>query len=178
MRLVTLVALFAAACASAPNATPPPWTEIPPHIAEAFCARLQGEGISTAGTLAIVNKTEPIATAGAMSALASVYYKPAGNGIGMADMVRSTTSALPVSVAGATSCSWQPIDAVHATDHRDWVVVQFSSPFVNPYAPKESGMFARMSIGGQNAQWYWIPLASRGGVWAIGTIVPMELHEG
>jgi hypothetical protein len=57
------------------------------------------------------------------------------------------------------------------------LVVELSAPFVNPFVRGESGLFARMSAGGQGSQWYWIPIAERNGQWAIGRVTPLELHE-
>jgi hypothetical protein len=174
-RIAAITLLLAIRCATAPPATPPQWTEVPPSILNALCARLRTEGVSSESQVAIVNQTQPIITANSMLALGRQYAK-GGNATGMADALNQALAPLPVSTTGA-SCAWTPIAHLDPRRDHERMVVQLSAPFVNPFQRSEAGLFARFSVGGQAPQWYWIPLAEAKGQWMIGGIMPLDLHE-
>lgn len=176
-RIAVVLSLFLFGCASAPRkpTTPPDWTEIPPSIAEALCAKLRSEAISSDATIDLVKTTQPLVTPSSIHSLGTIYPSKGSSAV-LAAAVAASQQRLPISTSGA-SCHWRPIETSEARKH-DEMLLQLSAPFVNPYAPGEAGLFARLTLGGHDAQWYWVPLAQRKGVWAIGFVLPMDLHEG
>jgi hypothetical protein len=174
-RIAVLLSLLLAGCATKPPTTAPDWTELPPSIAEALCAKMRSEAVSSEATISVLKTTQPLVTPASIHSLGTIY--PAvGKAAIVADAVIAGQKRLPINLAG-TSCQWKPIDAVDTRSH-DEMILQVSAPFVNPYARTEAGLFARLTLGGHDAQWYWVPLAQRKGVWAIGFVLPLDLHEG
>jgi hypothetical protein len=174
-RLLPVTLLLAASCATAPPAQAPQWTEIPPTILNAFCAHTRHEGIGRDTQIAVMKKTQPIITSASMSALASIF-PGRGNASRLDAAMVASISQLPITMP-AGSCDWRPIDRIDAARDHERVILQLSAPFLNPFAPKESGLFARMSVGGQAPEWFWIPVAEHNGQWYIGIILPLDLHE-
>ncbi len=175
MRFAAATALLLlAACASPPPATAPDWQQLPPLISEAICGRLRAEAISTSNPILIVKTTEPIITGPSVRSVAHLYFKDTE----ASTLAAALSTGEPMPVLLGSSCAWEPIERLNARKHADRLVLQLSKPFVNPFARSEAGVLARLSIGGHDAQWYWIPLAQRKGRWLIGTVLPMDLHEG
>ena len=176
-RIAVLLSPFLFGCASVPRkpTTPPDWTEVPPSIAEALCSKLRSEAISSDATIDLLTMTQPLVTPSSIHSLGTIYPSK-GSSAMVADAVVAGQRRLPINATGS-SCHWRPIDTVQARSH-DEMALELSAPFVNPYAVGEAGLFARLTLGGHDAQWYWIPLAQRKGVWAIGFVLPMDLHEG
>lgn len=174
MKRFALVVLLAASCASAPPAQPPDWTAIPPGVVEALCAKLRSEAISSDSAIAIVGTTEPLITPASIRSLGESY----GRGMGVLPLAAPASEApLPVTVASSSSCTWMHIDRLDTEHHVDVMVVQISRPVINPYAPAEAGLFARFTVGGRDAQWYWIPIAERKGRWLVGYVIPLATRE-
>lgn len=177
MKLTTWVTflLLAAGCASQkPPIAAPKWSEVPAVVTDAMCGRLRGEAISGDSTIAIVETTQPLITARSMQALGAIYNR-AGSPAALSQNMDSLINPLPVRVTQL--CRWKPVAAIDPNAH-DEMVLQLSPPFVNPFAPQEAGVLARLSLAGRDAQWYWVPMAQRNGVWLIGIVLPMDLHEG
>jgi hypothetical protein len=169
--------LLLAACATAiPPAKTPDWTEIPAPILNAFCARARNDGISRESQMLIVKTTQPIVTASSLRSLGEAYFK-AGDTVMLAEALNASLKPLPLNVAPGGTCNWRPIDRIDSRRDHELLTVELSAPFINPFVRGESGLFARMSVGGQAPQWYWIPVAERGGQWAVGGVMPLELHE-
>lgn len=170
--------LLLAACATAP---PPPtktpeWTEVPPAILNAFCARVRGEAVSRDSQISVVKTTQPIVTAMSLRSLGESYFKAADT-VMLAEALNAALKPIPLTIAPGGSCSWKPIEHLDTRRDHEVLVVELSSPFPNPYVRGESGLFARMSVGGQGSQWYWIPVADRNGQWMVGRVMPLDLHE-
>jgi hypothetical protein len=177
MRRLTIAALVAASCATAPPAAKTPdWPQVPPIIAEAICVKLRAEGIGSETPLMLVNQTQPIITANAIASLGRLFFK---RGQGLGDPVRLAANAIsgqqmiPVSATG--TCAWQVVSTTESNRYQDTMVVQVSVPFVNPYAKGESGLFARLLVAGGNAQWYWVPTAWQGNQWRIGRVMSLDV---
>ncbi|MGZ5448683.1 MAG: hypothetical protein ACXW5U_11530 [Thermoanaerobaculia bacterium] len=161
---------FLAACATqpAPPLAAPDWPAIPTGVMDALCARLQMDAIATGSPLTLVSTTRPLANPQSLSALAmTVRGRVKTNRVAMssAELNRS----LPILTDGAT-CRWRPIAASQLDAHRDEMVVELSAPALHPFAPKTGGMFARVTVGGEGASWYWITLFPSGGRWAVGPV--------
>ena len=169
-----IAALLAACASSPPSIQPPAWTQVPGPVLDSLCSALQNEGLSPENLL-IVKTTQPLITAGSLRSVGHVYGKDAEVG-SLAQMMGAATPPMPLALAGA-GCKWQPIDKLDPTRNRDQMVVEFSSPIANPFMRGEAGLMARMSVGGHDSQWYWIPLGQRKGQWAIGVVLPMDMHE-
>ena len=164
-----------AGCASKPPINPPTWTEVPAVVTDAMCGRLRGEAISGDATIAIVQTTQPLVSQRSLQSLGAMYNR-AGNPSAIMQSMASLSQPLPVRIT--EQCHWKPITTINPDAH-DEMVLQLSSPFVNPFAPQEAGVFARLSLAGRDAQWYWVPMAQRKGQgpWLIGMVLPMDLHE-
>lgn len=171
-------ALLLAACASQPKAPmlPPPWTTIPAAVVDAFCGKLHSEAMATDAPLAIVSTTQPLVTGTSLRSMAHLYGKDAEL-TPIAQAISASLQPMPLDIASAHQCAWKPIDKVDPVRDVDVMAVELSSPFVNPFTRNEAGLFARLSLGGRDAQWYWIPLGVRNGVWAIGNVFAIDMHE-
>ena len=167
-----------AGCASKPKVpmTPPVWARVPPAIVDALCGKLRTEGLVSDGTTGIVSTTQVLVSGASLKSVAHLYGKDVEASL-PAQLINASLQPLPIDIADARTCTWTPLDRIDPVRHVDMWVVDFSSPFVNPFTHDEAGMFARLSLGGHDSQWYWIPLGQRNGLWAIGNIFPLDMHE-
>ncbi len=158
--MTRLLFLFAAACASAcvsapqPTALPP---AIPSSIVEVMCGRMRSEGMSSLVTPAVI------------AALADVaFYRG-----------KPVTPVMPNASMRVepASCSRVMIEAVNPRRDVDAMVLQFSSPFSNPYTRHQIGVIARLSLGDDSPTWYWIPIADRNGSWGPGSPLMLAVHD-
>jgi hypothetical protein len=124
----------------------------------------------------IVATTQPLVSGGSLRSLAHLYGKD-GEVSSLAQLITSVLQPLPLDTTNAHSCSWTPVKKLDPAAHHDVMVVELSAPFINPFTRGESGLFARLSLGGHDSQWYWIPLAERNGVWAIGIVLPTDMRD-
>ena len=158
--------LSAFGCASAPRPTAPP-PAIPSAVVEVMCGRMRSEGMSS--DLRVVKTTQPLVTPAVIAALADVaFYR------GKPVSPVMPNAALPVEPA---SCSRSMIDALNPRRDSDTMVLQFSSPFSNPYTRRQIGVIARLSLGDDSPVWYWIPMAERNGSWGPGSPLMLAVHE-
>lgn len=177
MKTLLPALLLLAACATAvPPAKTPDWTEVPAPILNAFCSRLRNDAISRESQISVVKTTQPIVTASSLRSLGEAYFK-IGDTVMLAEALNASLKPLPLNIAKGGSCTWKPIDHLDPKRDHEVLVLELSAPFVNPFVRGESGLFARISAGGQGSQWYWIPVAERNGQWAVGGVMPLELHE-
>lgn len=171
-KLVLIV--FLTACATPqpkPQLTAPDWASIPPGILDAFCARLQMDAIATGSPLALVSTTRPLANPQSFEALARLSRGRVKTGrVPMS--AEELNRSLPIVSEGST-CGWSAFAASQLDAHRDEMIVELSAPAINPFEPKTGGMFARVTVGGQGAAWYWITLVPRGGGWVVGPVFPL-----
>jgi hypothetical protein len=123
---------------------------------------------SSASPLAIVRTTRPLATQQSMSALAMTARGRVKGGR-IAASAQEANRELALQTAG-TSCTWRPIRVADMAAHHDEMLVEISAPAINPFAPKQGGLFARMTVGGEGASWYWISLVPYGDHWAVGGV--------
>ena len=157
--------LLLTACASQPKGpVTPEWEAIPAGVADALCMRLQRDAFAT-GNVTIVRVTQPLATP---ESVAAVQHVTKHGSRGQAFPIGNR--AIPVLFAQGGSCRWTPIDVRDMAAHSDEMIVELSAPIVNPWKPKEAGMFARVSLAGAHQSWYWIPLLRQGDNWASGFI--------
>jgi hypothetical protein len=170
----TALLLLASCATSKPPAPLPVWTQVPGVVLDALCSRLQNEGMSPDSIL-VVKTTQPLVSGPSLRSVAHIYSKDAEVG-SLAQEITAATPPLPLDVAN-THCQWKPIAKLDPLSHVDRMVVEVSPLIPNPFAKSEAGLMARMSIGGRDAQWYWIPLGERNGKWAIGIVLPMDMHE-
>jgi hypothetical protein len=165
---VILLLLSACATQPAPQLAAPDWPTVPSAVLDALCARLQMDAIATGAPLALVSTTRPLATPQSLNALAMTAQ-------GRVKINRAAMSAaelnrsLPITSEGA-SCRWRPIAASQFDRLHDEMMVELSAPAIHPFAPKTGGMFARVTVGGQGASWYWITLFPRGDRWTVGPV--------
>jgi hypothetical protein len=170
------VALFlVVSCTSAPAPTmlAPDWAVIPPTLTEALCMRLRMDAIAT-GNVTIVKTTQPLATPHTVAALANIAKRRRKTRAMSGDNAAIVNRVIPVSLPAGT-CSWTPIEVRDMPNHSDEMIVELSSPLPNPYEAGEAGVFARVSLGGVNESWYWVPLIAQGTTWAAGMPVSLVL---
>lgn len=166
--IAAILLLVACAASPPPQLTAPDWSSVPSGVLDAFCARLQMDAIATGSPLTLVSTTRPLANPQSLNALALV-----ARGRVKTDRVAMSSAELnrplPITAEGAT-CRWRTIAASQLEAHFDEMVVELSAPAINPFAPKTGGMFARVTVGGEGASWYWITLVPRGDRWAVGPV--------
>lgn len=164
--------LILSACATTqptPKLAAPDWTNVPPAVLDALCARLQMDAIANPGSpLALVSTTRPLANAQSLGALAlTAKGRVKKDRVALSSV--ELNRALPIASEG-TTCRWRPIAASRLDAHRDEMVVEVSAPSIHPFAPSTAGLFARVSVGGEGASWYWITLLPARGRWATGPV--------
>ncbi len=131
-----------------------------------MCTRVHSEGMT--GELRVVKTSQPLITGAALEALAEATFyrgKP----------IASITAAAAVPVEPG-SCTTRAIESINARD-ADVMVVQFSSPFANPFARGQLGVIARLSLGNEAPTWYWIPIGERNGRWAAAPPVMLAVRD-
>ena len=163
--------LFLASCASQPKPqlAAPAWDAVPPPVLDALCGRLRMDAIATGSPLAIVSTTRPLGTQASMSAL-SITARGRVKGNRIAPAALEANREMPLQVEG-TSCTWRSVPAAQLDRYRDEMMVELSAPFLNPFAPRSAGLFARVTVGGEGASWYWISLVPYGDQWAVGQVI-------
>lgn len=168
--------VLAAACASntPPPIQPPAWTQVPAALLDTVCGKLQEEGV-TMDNLAIARTTQPLVNAASLRSVAHLYGKDA-DASSLAQIYNNATQALPLALT-ESHCTWKPIAKLDPVRDHDQMVVEISAPIPNPFTRNEAGVLARLSVGGHDSQWYWIPLGNRKGAWGIGLVLPMDMHE-
>lgn len=176
LSVLSLLLLFAISCASGPEPgglLAPSWEVIPPGIAEALCMRLRMDAIAT-GPVTIVTTTQPLASTHTVGALANISKRRRKRRELAGAKSVIVNRALPIQLPSGT-CEWTPIEVREMPRHEDEMIVELSSPLPNPYENDEAGIFARVSLGGENPSFYWIPLTAQGDTWAAGMPVSLVL---
>ena len=168
-KLVFVLFLVSCASQSKPPVEAPQWTSIPPVVLDALCARLQMDAISTGAPLALVSTTRPLATPPSLSALALTARGGRPKRDHAARSAAELNRTLPITHDGST-CRWRPVKPAQIESLHDEMIVELSAPSLHPYAPKSGGLFARVTVGGQGASWYWITLVPGNGRWAVGPV--------
>ena len=171
--IVLTALLFTTACRTAkPPEGPlaPEWDAIPPGIAEALCVRMKIDAVAT-GTLAFVTTTQPLATPLSLGALGNLGMHNPRKDVGA--HVAEVNRAIPVTLAQGT-CNWRPVALRDIRKHSDEMLLELSAPLPNPFVAHEAGLFARVSLGGENANWYWLPLLPSGSGWTAGMALPLS----
>ena len=171
MRRLTFVLLFAA-CATAPPPSPPQFAVVPSSVLESMCARLHDEGIATA--IDVVRTSRPLVTRASLQSLAEMAFKQRFDNA----MVEAAfaTNATPLPLAKNAACAWNPVNDASRRSG-DTMTLELSAPFAVPFRRGGTGVLARLSLGGESATWYWIPLVEQNGTWAAGHATPLALHE-
>ncbi len=159
--------LLLASCASTPQPPPVPPPVVPRAAVEVMCTRMHAEGMR--GELRVLKKSQPLITASSIEALAdAMFYRGRS--------VAPVTVAPTVPVEVQASCSPQAIDAINPRDS-DVMVLQFSSPFANPFVRGQLGVIARLSLGDESPTWYWIPIGQRNGVWGAASPLMLAVRD-
>jgi hypothetical protein len=148
---------------------------VPSIAIEAACTKLRNEGL-TGDTAMVVKRTEPSLITGASLRSVAHSYNKDLDASAIATTIRSMVQPAPLDFH-ATSCKWQTIEKLDPVAHVQNAVVEFTPPFINPFTKGESGVLVRMSVGGHDSQWYWIPLAERQGLLGIGLVIPLDLQD-
>lgn len=165
-----LLLAFTLSCATQPDAPPavPEWDAIPLGVIDTFCQRLKSEGLAEGAPVAIVSTTQPIASMSSIAALAGPEPRRA-NAQEAAIALRASQKSIPLTLSGG-GCTWIAVDSTRAYQRADQMIVEISAPMSNPFERGQAGLFARVSLGGEHGQWYWISLLPRAGGWVVGYI--------
>jgi hypothetical protein len=160
-----------------PKPLTPNWQTVPAGVMSALCERLRIDAVAHEGDLAVVRTTQPIVSAGAIAGLARRNMK-SDNMVKLAEDLSATQKTLPLMIP-RNGCAWKPIDYFDHEKQRDMMVVELSSPIRNPFARGEAGLFARISLGGMNSTWYWIPLrySNSAADWMLDRVAPLGVWE-
>jgi hypothetical protein len=183
-RTLAIAALLLGACATAKKPAPPiNWTEVPAAALDAICTNsIRGEGIGRQTPIFVVDHTQALITPPALGALRRAFFSKTGEGINegaaQAERIRSEVQMVPVNLPTASaSCTWRAMTRYDAAQDYDKMILQLSTPFRNPYAKDEYGLFARLSVGGQAAQWYWVPLQQIEEKLLVGHVISLDIGE-
>jgi hypothetical protein len=162
--------LFLLMMAAAPP--PPQFTAVPSSVLDSMCLRLHDEGIAT--TVDIVRTSRPLVTRQSIQALAEMAFKQRVDGA----MVEAAlaTNAAPLPVGRNAACPWHPVSA-GSPPSPDTMTLELSAPFVVPFRRGGTGVLARLSLAGESATWYWIPLTNQNGTWLAGRTIALANHE-
>lgn len=166
--------LLLAACSSAPPPPPPSFTAVPPSAVEAMCARIHDEGIAHDTAVDLVTTTRPLVTEHSLQAIfEAAFYRGHVQREAVDAAFASNRNVLPV--PRTPSCAW---NTVPAGSHRpDTMTLELSSPFVAPLGKGSTGLLARLSLGGEAATWYWVPLANANGTWIAAKAMALGVQE-
>ncbi len=175
--MASLMASLIVSCSSAPPVAKPDWPRVPRIVLDGFCLRLRGEGIARDTPIEVFRHTQALIRADSLSSLRNASFKKTDmNFAQLADQLNAASKELVLELP-SNGCVWRGIDAIDPRRDADVMVLQLSTPFVNPFGKNEAGLFARLSIGNDSAQWYWIPIARQGEQWGVGLIQPLDMHE-
>jgi hypothetical protein len=171
MRKLLPIVLLALSCASRPAPVPEePWTSVPAQALGALCAfSVHGEGIGRETPVGVMAESQPLVTDDSVRALAQAYV--AQKVVHRLD----PPAAIPVTVP-SSGCKWRTIEKA-ATPAPDQYLLELSAPIPNPFVRNQSGVFARLSLGGQAAYWYWVPLIRRGGRVTTSRVVMLDIRD-
>jgi hypothetical protein len=164
--VLTLAILLILACSHAPPPSPPP-ASVPSAVVEMMCGRIRSEGMTA--DLRVVKTTQPLVSQGLINALADVAFY---HGKPVAPV--APVSALPVEPG---SCTKVMIDSMNPRRDADVMVLQFSSPFSNPFSRRQLGVVARISLGDDAPTWYWIPIGEKDGSWRAGSPMILSVRD-
>lgn len=170
---ILVLGLLLGTCGATPRPPAlPPWTSIPPTVVQAVCSKLQSEGLG--GRINIVTTTEPIITRESLLGLAAAADQQSKNDpTQLAAALSAATTKLPVTVETTSEmCDLHAVASAHDS-REDELLLQLSPPFVNPFERRSTGILARLSLGGEAPQWYWVPLGTKNGVWLVS--LPLSL---
>jgi hypothetical protein len=134
-------------------------------VLDALCGRLRMDAIISNAPLTVVGTTRPLASQQSMSALAMTVRGRVKSGRINQSLAEANRS-VPLSTEG-TSCSFRAIAAEQLPRHQDEMVLELSAPMVHPFSTREGGLFARVTVGGEGAAWYWVSLVPYGDQWAV-----------
>jgi hypothetical protein len=151
---------------------PPKFTLVPSTVLDSMCDRLRDEGLGT--PVDVVRTSRPLVTRQSLQALAELGFKPQMD----AALVEAAvaTNATPLPLGRNAACAWNPVsDSVPRSP--DTMTLEVSAPFTLPFRRGGTGVLARLSLGGESASWYWIPLVNQDGKWLAGRSVALALHE-
>ena len=170
MKRVAAALLLIAACKSA-SPPPPVFTSVPRGALDAMCLRLKDEGISSG--LRVVRKSQPLITPSSLQALGEASFARAAPNTDA--LQKAAALSIPIDVR-PNSCA-RTIDIIDPTRDSDAMVLEFSTPFANPFSRKQIGVFARLSVGGESPTWYWIPLTQQQDRWIAGRPATLSVTE-
>lgn len=172
MKRLLGILMLIAGCASAPPVQPN-FKELPQAVVNVMCDRLHAEGMVS--EVRVVKQTQALVSPATLTALGEFAFKPEPF---HQESIQQIASAplIPIEIPAKT-CVSRFIDATDLRYSSDVMVLQFSSPFINPFTRNQTGVLARLSLGGEASTWYWVPLINRNEKWFAGTPAALSVIE-
>jgi hypothetical protein len=127
-------------------------------------------------TIDVVRTTQPLVTPNALQGLAGIaVYRGKIKSDQIAVAGKAGNAPIPVLLPSG-ACSWRFVNPSTVNRESDAMTLELSAPFINPFSHGASGLLARMSLGGEGATWYWVPIIARGTQFGVGapTLLPMR----
>ena len=188
MKILLTVAAVALclSCRSAPaiaEREPVTWSRVPSSVLDALCASsIRNEGIGRQTTINVVPRSQSLVTAASLVSLRRAYLVKPGKGLEstpqLAQSIAGELTSIPVEIPTAgRSCNWATLERFDRARDNDKMILQVSAPFANPYAKSQWGAFARLTVGGEAAAWFWVPMMTRGGAIALGHVMALDVEE-
>jgi hypothetical protein len=172
VKRIAAAVLLIAACKHTPPPPPPTFTSVPRGALDAMCLRLKDEGVSS--ELRVVRNSQPLITQASLQALGeAAFARIAPN---TEALQAAAALSIPVDVR-PESCARRTIDVIDPVRDSDAMVLEFSTPFANPFVRKQIGVLARLTVGGESPIWYWIPLMQQKDRWIAGRPSTLSVTE-
>jgi hypothetical protein len=184
--LVALAALALFSCRSTKAVVarePFTWTRIPAGVLDSLCATsIRNEGIGRQTTIHVVPRSQSLVSVASLVGLRRAYFVKPGKGLEQTPQIAQTIAAeltsIPVDIPqSGHSCAWAALDHFDRSRDNDKMILQISTPFANPYSRTEWGAFARLTVGGEAAAWFWVPLKTKDGAIGIGHVMELDVEE-
>jgi hypothetical protein len=189
MKIVLLLASLAlsVSCRSTRPAVPArepfTWTRIPSGVLDSLCATsIRNEGIGRQTTIHVVPRSQSLVSVASLIGLRRAYFVKPGKGLEqtpqMAQTITAELMSIPVDIPQTGhSCAWAILDHFDRARDNDKMILQISTPFANPYSKTEWGAFARLTVGGEAASWFWVPMKTKDGAIGIGHVMELDVEE-
>jgi len=188
MRIFLTVAAVALSlsCRTAPaviEREPFTWSSIPSGVLDVLCASsIRNEGIGRQTTINVVPRSQSLVSTASLVGLRRAYFVKPGKGLAntpqIAQSIAGGLTSIPIEVpAAGRSCNWATLEHFDRARDNDKMILQISAPFANPYSKTEWGAFARLTVGGEAATWFWVPMRTKDGVVAIGHAMELDVEE-
>lgn len=161
--------------------------EVPNGAFSALCEAFQKEeGFDSAAVTVVLRRTRAIYETFALRTLhqvGSLDVSEAEQDAARDEVLRTNFLPKEVQLPSAGGlCRWELSDRAygHFLGHGQ-LLLELSNPLDDPFVQgtkARTGVFARHSIGGEAATWYWIALERTGDEWKASGVFQLEISDG